>query len=58
MSQNQWATVSGQQLASAYAQEADALGAIAMSPGFGNLISHYKDYDSYLDALNADSNHM
>lgn len=57
MSQNQWATFSGQQLASAYAQEADALGAIAMSPGFGNLISHYKDYDSYLDALNADSNH-
>ena len=48
MSQNQWATFSGQQLAAAYAQEADALGAIAMSPDFGDLISNYKDYDRYL----------
>ena len=58
MSQNQWATFSGQQLAAAYAQEADALGAIAMSPDFGDLISNYKDYDRYLHVLNTDSNHQ
>ena len=56
MSQNQWATYSGQQLAASFAQEADAFGAIAMSPGFENLLTQYHDYDSFLKTLNNDSN--
>ena len=56
MSQNQWATYSGQQLAASFAQEADAFGAIAMSPGFENLLTQYHDYDSFLQTLNNDSN--
>ena len=54
MSQNQWATYSGQQLAASFAQEADAFGAIAMSPGFENLLTQYHDYDSFLKTLNND----
>lgn len=56
MSQNRWATYSGQQLAASFALEADAFGAIAMSPGFENLLTQYNDYDSLLKALNSDSN--
>ena len=57
MTQNHWATLSGQQLASAYALEADAFGAIAMSPSFDGLIRQFNDYDSYLKRLNQDSKH-
>ena len=51
MRQNQWALFSGQQLASAYALEADAFGAIAMTPSFNSLISQFNDYDGYLKRL-------
>ena len=57
MTQNHWATFSGQQLASAYALEADAFGAIAMSPSFDGLIRQFDDYDSYLKRLNKNSKH-
>jgi len=57
MTQNHWASISGQQLASAYALEADAFGAIAMSPSFDGLISQFDNYDSYLKRLNKDSKH-
>jgi hypothetical protein len=57
VTQNHWATLSGQQLASAYALEADAFGAIAMSPSFDGLIRQFNDYDSYLKRLNQDSKH-
>jgi len=57
VTQNHWATFSGQQLASAYALEADAFGAIAMSPSFDGLIRQFNDYDSYLKRLNQDSKH-
>ena len=57
MMQNQWASFSGQQLASVYAQEADAFGAIAMSPSFDSLISQFDDYDGYLKRLRSDPNH-
>jgi hypothetical protein len=55
--ENQWASFSGQQLASVYALEADALGAIAMSPGFDNLIQQFDDYESYLIRLLNDPIH-
>ena len=55
--ENQWASFSGQQLASVYAREADALGAIAMSPGFDNLIPQFNDYESYLKRLLNHPNH-
>jgi hypothetical protein len=57
MTQNHWASISGQQLASAYALEADAFGAIAMSPSFDGLISQFDNYGSYLKRLNKDSKH-
>ena len=57
MKENQWASFSGQQLASVYALEADALGAIAMSPGFDNLIRQFDDYESYLIRLLNDPIH-
>ena len=57
MTQNHWASISGQQLASAYALEADAFGAIAMSPSFDGLISQFDNYDNYLKRLNKDSKH-
>ena len=57
MTQNQWASFSGQQLTSAFAQEADAFGAIAMNPGFDGLISKFDDYDSYLNRLRLDPSH-
>ncbi|NKB33090.1 MAG: hypothetical protein GKR91_08335 [Pseudomonadales bacterium] len=57
MSQNQWASYSGQQLTSAYALEADAFGEIAMSPGFDSLISQFNDYDAYLEHLENQSSH-
>ena len=57
MRQNQWALFSGQQLASAYALEADAFGAIAMTPSFNSLISQFNDYDGYLKRLREDPNH-
>jgi hypothetical protein len=56
--QNQWALFSGQQLASAYALEADAFGAIAMAPSFNNLISQFNDYDDYLKGLRNDPAHQ
>jgi hypothetical protein len=55
--QNHWATFSGQQLASAYALEADAFGAIATSPSFDSLIRQFDDYDSFLKRLNKDTKH-
>lgn len=58
MRQNQWALFSGQQLASAYALEADAFGAIAMAPSFNNLISQFNDYDDYLKGLRNDPAHQ
>ena len=58
MTENHWATFSGQQLASAYAIEADALGAIAMSPSFNGLIQHFSDYDGYLKSLLSDTNYL
>ena len=54
MTENHWATFSGQQLASAYALEADTLGALAQSSVFGGLIQHFGDYDAYLRRLNSD----
>lgn len=57
MTQNHWASFSGQQLASAYALEADAFGAIAMSPSFDGLIRQFADYESYLKRLNKDPKH-
>ena len=57
MRQNQWALFSGQQLASAYALEADAFGAIAMTPSFNSLISQFSDYEGYLKRLHNDTNH-
>ena len=57
MSQNEWALFSGRQLASAYALEADAFGAIAMSPGFERYISQFDDYYNYLKRLHNDPNH-
>ena len=57
MTQNHWASFSGQQLASAYALEADAFAAIAMSPSFDSLIRQFEHYDSYLKTLNKDSKH-
>lgn len=57
MTQNHWASFSGQQLASAYALEADAFAAIAMSPSFDGLIRQFEHYDSYLKTLNKDSKH-
>jgi len=56
--QNQWALFSGQQLASAYALEADAFGAIAMTPSFNSLISQFNDYDDYLKGLRNDPAHQ
>lgn len=58
MRQNQWALFSGQQLASAYALEADAFGAIAMTPSFNSLISQFNDYDDYLKGLRNDPAHQ
>lgn len=58
MSQNQWASYSGQQLATAFAQEADSFGAMAMSPGFETLLSYFGDYDGYLERLLKDVNHQ
>lgn len=57
MEENQWASFSGSHLASVYALEADALGAIAMSPGFGKLIRQFNDYESYLKRLLNEPNH-
>lgn len=57
MSQNQWALFSGRQLAAAYATEADAFGAIAMSSGFDNLISQFDHYDEYLKRLHNAPSH-
>lgn len=57
MTQNHWATFSGQQLASACALEADAFAAISMSPSFDSLIRHFENYDSYLKNLKKDSKH-
>jgi hypothetical protein len=57
VTQNQWASFSGQQLASAFAQEADAFGAIAMNSGFDGLISKFNDYDGYLKLLGLDPSH-
>ena len=54
MAENHWATFSGQQLASAYALEADTLGALAQSAVFGDLIQHFRDYDVYLRRINSD----
>jgi hypothetical protein len=58
MTQNHWASFSGQQLASAYALEADAFAAIAMSPSFDSLIKQFEHYDSYLKTLNKDAKHQ
>ena len=57
MTENNWASFSGQQLAAAYALEADAFGAIAMRPGFDGLIRQFDDYDGHLRHLRNDSNH-
>ena len=57
MTQNHWASFSGQQLASACALEADAFTAIAMTPCFDSLIRQFEHYDSYLKTLNKDSKH-
>tara|TARA_B100000519_G_scaffold69826_1_gene59598 strand:- start:455 stop:1606 length:1152 start_codon:yes stop_codon:yes gene_type:complete len=54
LAENHWATFSGQQLASAYALEADTLGALAQSAVFGDLIQHFRDYDVYLRRINSD----
>ena len=57
MTENHWATFSGQQLVSAYALEADSLGALAQTAAFGDAIQHFRDYDGYLRRLNADPSH-
>lgn len=58
MSQNQWASFSGQQLVAAFVQEADAFGAIAMSPGFETFLSYFSDYDTYLGRLLKGATHQ
>ena len=57
MTQDRWASFSGEQLASACALEADAFTAIAMTPCFDSLIRQFEHYDSYLKTLNKDSKH-
>ena len=54
MTENQWATFSGQQLASAYALEADTLGALAQSAAFGGVVRHFGSYEDYLKSLHSD----
>ena len=53
MTANQWATFSGQQLASAYALEADTLGALAQSAAFGDVVRRFGSYEDYLKRLNS-----
>ena len=55
MTENYWATFSGQQLASAYAIEADTLGAMAQDAAFEGVIKHFRDYDSHLKRLISDT---
>ena len=48
LTENYWATFSGQQLASAYSLEADTLGAMAQDAAFEGVIQHFRDFDSHL----------
>ena len=57
LTENYWATFSGQQLASAYALEADTLGAMAQDAAFEGVIQHFRDFDSHLKRLNSDPKH-
>ena len=54
MTENQWATFSGQQLASAYALEAETLGALAQSAAFGDVVRYFGSYEDYLKRLHSD----
>ena len=54
MTENKWATFSGQQLVSAYALEADTLGAFAQSAAFADLVGHFGNYEDYLRLLHSD----
>ena len=54
MTENQWATFSGQQLASAYVLEADTLGALAQSAAFDDVVRYFGSYEYYLKCLHSD----
>ena len=54
MTANKWASFSGQQLASAYALEAETLGALAQSAAFGDVVRYFGSYEDYLKRLHSD----
>ncbi|GIS50801.1 MAG: hypothetical protein Ct9H90mP25_2350 [Gammaproteobacteria bacterium] len=54
MTANKWASFSGQQLASAYALEADTLGALAQSAAFDDVVRYFGSYEDYLKRLHSD----
>jgi hypothetical protein len=48
---SQWATYSGQQVADAYAREADAFGAIGSSPIFPSILDGFSSYEVYAEKI-------